>query len=345
MKSPNWISRCGTADPILASRVRLARNFPDIPFRGTISPQEGRRLCERVLDAVRGLHPAFVPLADETSEDAGELVERMRIPGNLLDPSDPGPWLALEDAGRGLLVLDGDHLRLWSTRPGNALFEALDEASHLESALRERMQLMRDPTLGWRTASPGDVGSGMRASLLLHLPALWITGRMLGVVDAMDTLEHPLRGPWGAVTEEDGGLVVVTHTRTLGCREVEIIETLARIAAKLVREEEKAVQSLIQHWGPQMQDAVGRSVAVLGAARLLSRRELSSRLRWVALGARLGWISPVMASTAMDIFLATGPRRLRRLVGSAVTEFDAHLDDWRAQEAVRMFRELEPPGP
>lgn len=344
MKSPAWVSSCGSSDPILASRVRLARNFAGIAFRGTISPQEGRRLCERVLDAVRGLHPAFVPLADETSEDAGELVERMRIPSNLLDPTDPGPWLAMEDAGRGLFVLDGDHLRLWSTRAGNSLFQALEEASLLEGLVRDRMPLVRDPDWGWRTASPGDVGSGMRASLLLHLPALWITGRMSGVVDAMETLDHPLRGPWGPVAEEDGGMVVVTHTRTLGAREVEIIGTLAEAGAKLVREEEKATQALLHHWGPQMQDAVGRSVAVLGSARLLSRRELSSRLRWISIGARLGWIPQIQASTAMEAFLATGSRRLSRLVGSAASEYDPNLDDWRAQETIRILREAEPPA-
>ncbi|MEN9307448.1 MAG: hypothetical protein RL173_1380 [Fibrobacterota bacterium] len=339
MKSPAWISRCGMTDPVLSARVRLARNFTGIPFRGTISPQEGRRFCERVLDSVRGLHPAFAPLADETSEEAGELVERMRIPSNLTDPSDPGPWLAMEDSGRGLLVLDGDHLRLWATRPGNSLLEALEEASRLESSIRDRLPLSRDPEWGWRTASPGDVGSGLRASLLLQLPALWITGRMAGVVDAMETLEHPLRGPWGPVGDDDGGMVIITHVRTMGALEVEIASNLAEMAAKLVREEEKAMQALLLHWGSQMQDAVARSVAVLGAARLLSRRELSSRLRWICLGARLGWIPQVTATAAMDAFLSTGNRRLERLAGSAASEFEGSLDEWRARETVRILSE------
>lgn len=339
MKSPAWISACGSKDPVLAARVRLARNFPGVPFRGTISPQEGRKLCERVLDSVRGLHPAFAPLADETSEEAGELAERMRIPSNLLDPSDPGPWLALEDSGRGLLVLDGDHLRVWSTRTGDSLFDALEEASTMETALRERLPLSKDPAWGWRTASPGDVGTGLRASLLLHVPALWISGRMLGVVDAMETLGHPLRGPWGAVSEDDGGMVVATHVRTLGEREVEICAGVSTAAARLVREEARALESLLERWGSEVQDAVARSVAVLGAARLLSRRELSSRLRWVAIGARLGWISSTTATAAMDAFLSCGDQRMARLAGSAASEFDGNLDEWRARETVRIMRE------
>ena len=144
------------------------------------------------------------------------------------------------------------------------------------------------------------------------------------------------------MTEDDGGLVVVTHARTLGCRELEIAGALETAAAKLAREEEKALQSLVEHWGVQLQDAVARSVAVLGSARLLSRRELSSRLRWIALGARLGWIPRVLAETALEIFLSTGPRRLARLAGSSPSEFDAHLDDLRAQESVRIFRAIEP---
>ncbi len=343
MNSPSWISQTGL-ETILASRVRLARNFTAVPFRGTISPQEGRRFCERVLDAVRGIHPAFTPLADETSEDAGELVDRMRIPSNLLDPTDPGPWLAMEDAGRGLLVLDGDHLRLWSTQPGNSLFEALEEASLLEASIRDRLPLSRDPAWGWRTASPGDVGSGMRASLLLNLPALWITGRMSGVEDSMTTLEHPVRGPWGAVSEDNGGMVVVTHLRTLGCREVEITAALALAASRLVREEEKAVNALLQHRATEVQDSVARSIAVLGSAKLLSRREMSSRLRWISIGAKMGWIPQALAVGAMDAFLSTGNRRLKRLIGSEAFESETHLDEWRAQETVRIMRSASSPS-
>ena len=104
-------------------------------------------------------------------------------------------------------------------------------------------------------------------------------------------------------------------------------------------EEARALESLLERWGSEVQDAVARSVAVLGAARLLSRRELSSRLRWVAIGARLGWISSTTATAAMDAFLSCGDQRMARLAGSAASEFDGNLDEWRARETVRIMRE------
>jgi len=296
---PEWISKVGT-DCVLSSRARLARNVAGVPFRGAVSPQEGRRFCERVLVSLRGIHAAFVPFADETSEEAKDLVEAMRLPANIVDPQDPGPWLALEDSGRGVLALDGDHLRIWARKPGSSLPEALEEAGSLESLVREVFPLVRDPQFGWLTSSPMDAGTGMRASLLLHLPALCIAGRTLGFPEAMDVLGHPLRGPWGPISEDDAGLFVLTHHRTLGVSEAEILQGLETTAAILLREEERAAQSLLHEWGNELQDAVARSAAILSAARLLSRRELSARVRWLALGARLGWIPAANARAAME---------------------------------------------
>jgi protein arginine kinase len=337
---PEWVSRVGT-DSVLSSRARLARNVAGVPFRGAVSPQEGRRFCERVLDSLRGLHAAFVPFADETSEEVPDLVEAMRLPANLLDAQDPGPWLALEDSGRGVLALDGDHLRIWARKPGSSLPEALEEAGSLEAIVREALPIERDQQFGWLTASPMDVGTGLRASLLLHLPALCIAGRTLGFPEAMDVLNHPLHGPWGAISEDDAGLFVLTHRRTLGVSEAEILQGLETSCAILLREEERASQSLLHEWGNELQDAVARSAAILSCARLLSRRELSARVRWLSLGARFGWIPARSAQAAMESHLRTGERTLARAVGSVAGEFDGNLDEWRARETSGIVRGLE----
>jgi protein arginine kinase len=293
------------------------------------------------LGSLRGLHAAFVPFADETSEEVPDLVDAMRLPSNLLDPQDPGPWLALEDSGRGVLALDGDHLRIWARRSGSSLPEALEEAGSLEALVREALPLVRDPQFGWLTASPMDVGTGLRASLLLHLPALCITGRTLGFPEAMDVLNHPLRGPWGAISDDDAGLFVLNHRRTLGVSEAEILQGLETTSAILLREEERAAQSLLHEWGSELQDAVARSVAILSSARLLSRRELSARVRWLSLGARFGWIPAAHAQSAMESHLRTGDKTLARLAGSVAGEFDGNLDEWRARETSGIMRRLE----
>lgn len=343
MNLPEWLSKVGT-DTVLSSRARLARNVAGVPFRGAVSPQEGRRFCERVMDALRGLHPAFVPFADETSEDAADLVEAMRIPSNLSDPEDPGPWLALEDSGRGVLALDGDHLRIWSRRPGSSLPEALEEAGTLAALAGEVLPFEKDSRFGWLTASPMDVGTGLRASLLLHLPAVCIAGRTLGFPEAMDVLGHPLRGPWGEISEDDAGLFVLTHKRTLGVTEAEILLGLETTVAILLREEERASQSLLHEWGNELQDVVARSAAILSSARLLSRRELSARVRWLTLGARFGWVPASSAQAAMESHLRTGDRTLARAAGAAAGEFEGDLDERRARATVGVFRRLEGDG-
>jgi len=330
MNLPEWIDGVGV-DTVLCSRARLARNLSGVPFRGAISPQEGRRFCERVLDALRGMHPAFSPLADETSEELPDLVEAMRLPGNLMDPQDPGPWLALEDSGRGVLALDGDHLRIWARTRGQSLPEALEMAGSLEVLVREVMPVVRDQQFGWITASPLDAGTGLRASLLLHLPALCIAGRTTGFPEAMDALGHAIRGPWGAIAEDDAGLFLLTHKRTLGVSEAEILDGLERVASIFVREEENARRCLLQEWGSELGDAVARSASLLGSTRLLSRRELSARVRLLSVGARLGWVEPGQARDAMEAHLRTGNRTLARMAGSVAGELEGDLDEWRAR--------------
>ena len=338
MKLPGWTDRVGT-DSVLCSRVRLARNLEGTAFRGTVSPQDARRLCERVVGALRGMHPAFVPFADETSEEAVALADALRIPANLVDPQDPGPWMALEDSERGVLVLDGDHLRMWSRRSGQALPEALLEASDLERLVREALPLARDTRFGWLTASPMDAGTGLRASLLLHLPALCVSGRTPGIHEAMEALGHPLRPIWSGAPDEDAGLFLLTHRRTLGLSESEIVDGLEKAASILLREEENATSALLLDWSSELQDAVARSAAVLPAARLLSRRELSARCRWLALGARLGWIPARLASRAMEAHLLTSEASLAQPEGDGGDEFEGSVDERRARMVAAIFRE------
>lgn len=340
MKAPGWLEGVGKGT-VLASRVRIARNILGTAFRGTVAPQEGRRFCERVLEALKGRHPAFVPLADETSDHASELAGLLRVPNNFVSGEDPGPWLAMEDSGRGVLVLDGDHLRFWAVRTGSALPEALEEAGSLESIAGEILPFCKDADRGWLTASPTDAGTGMRASLLLHLPALWASSRMTGIPDAMEAMDHPLRGTTGpTVSGEDAGLVVVTHLRGFGRSESDAIQGLLRAAAILESHEDQARQALLDERAEELEDAVSRSVAVLSSARLLSRRELSSRVRWISIGARLGWVDPAIAKAAMEAHLRTDDRALLSRTAGPHEEFVDGLDRLRARVAVPLVRQV-----
>lgn len=340
MNAPGWLDRIGR-ETVVGSRVRIARNVLGTAFRGTVAPQEGRRFCERVLEALKGRHPAFAPLADETSEEAAELAGLLRVPSNFVSGDDPGPWLALEDSGRGALVLDGDHLRFWSVRPGLALAEALEEAGSLETVASEILPFCKDPDRGWLTASPVDAGTGMRATLLLHLPALWAASRMTGVPDAMEALDHPLRSPWGGtISGDDAGLVLVTHMRGFGRSEAEAILALVRTASILEAHETQARQALLDERAEELEDAVSRSVAVLSSARLLSRRELSARVRWISLGARLGWVDPQIAKAAMEAHLRTDDASLLSRAKGPREEFVDGLERMRARVAIPLVRQV-----
>lgn len=329
-----WI---GTGDGIaLASRVRLARNLEDLPFRGTLAPAAARELCQRVetLMAPVGL----LACADDRTEQVVEMADGLRVPSELAAPT--SPWMALERGDSGLLILQSDHFRLWSVRPGLDLMGALDDVSLLEPELWRAGPLARDPQWGWRTASPEDVGTGLRAAVLLHVPALWLSRRLGPLAEGLGVLGGRLTSPWHG--EEPGPLVVVANRRTLGVSGPELAEEVTRWAVRVRQEEEKAARDLVEHWGADLRDSVHRSDAVLGSARLLSEAELRQRAALVALGVRTGWLADRDAALVLELVvsLREGSLRIRRAQG--IPEAHPRLDDLRADEARDIWNRPRP---
>ncbi len=327
----------GAGDGIaLASRVRLARNLEDLPFRGTLPPAAARELCERVegLMAPVGL----VACADDRSTQAVLLSDGLRVPSDLAEAT--SPWMALERGHSGLLVLQSDHFRLWSVRSGLDLLGALDDVSVLEPELWRAGPLARDREWGWRTASPEDVGTGLRAGVLLNTPALWLSRRLGPLAEGLAALGGRLSSPWHG--EEPGPLVVVANRRTLGVSELVVADEVTRWAARVRQEEEKAARDLVEHWGADLRDSVHRSDAILGSCRLLSEAELRQRVALVALGVRTGWLAGRDIALVLELLvsLREGTLRIRRAQG--IPEAHPKLDDLRADEAREIWNRPRP---
>ena len=323
--TPSWIPEHPSI--VLASRARLARNLENIPFRGVLPPQAAREFREhfgRILSESTPLGP-FV---DETTTDLVLLADHLGIPSDLLESG--SPWAALRDGGRGAILLQSDHFRLFAVRQGLDPIGALEDLAGLEPALAAAGTLARDPEWGWRTASPEDVGTGLRSSVLLHAPALWLARRVSNLSDGLEVLGGKLTSPWHQ--EDPGPLLVVSNRRTLGRTELEIVADVQRWATRVRDEEERATSDLVEHWGGDLRDSVHRSEAILASARLISSGELVHRSALAALGARLGWLSPSRGRDALDLLLGTrdGTLRLRR--AHELPEAHPLLDDLRASE-------------
>lgn len=311
---------------VLSSRIRIARNVDGIPFRGALHPGAAREFAVRVRAVLCPL--GLEHSADDESPDAALLSDSLEIPSDLLDGG--SPWLSLRRRDTGVLVFQNDHLRAWARRTGSDLAGTLEDVVELDSDLSLLGPFARDPQWGWRTSSPEDVGTGMRATTLLFLPALWLARRIGNLSDGLDMLGGRLRSPWEG--EAPGPLAVVSNRVTLGRSELDLVRDVEGWTRRVAEEEERAARDLVEHWGGELRDTVHRSDAVLASSRLLGAAELQQRAALVALGSRMGWMPSGLVREAVRLLVETRPDTLRRRRAGEVAEGHPQLDDLRASE-------------
>lgn len=322
---PGWLEHCDGV--VLASRARLARNAEGLPFRGALHPGAAREFRDRARAVLGSL--GYDAIADDLSLDAATRADMLDLPSDILGGG--SPWLAMRRAGTGFLVFHNDHLRGWAVRPGADLVGALQDLVDVESDMALLGPFAEDPEWGWRTASPEDVGTGLRVSSLLFAPALWLSRRISNLADGLDVLGGRLRSPWHG--EPHGPLVVAANRVTLGRCELDLARDVEHWTRRIVEEEERAARDLVEHWGGELRDSVHRSVAVLASARLLSAAELQQRASLAGLGARLGWLPTEIVKTSVSLLLETRSDTLRLRRAGELAEGHPHLDDLRASEA------------
>lgn len=311
---------------VLSSRIRIARNMDGIPFRGALHPGAAREFVERVRNVLGPL--GLERLADDTSPEAPSLCDALEIPSDLLGSG--SPWLALTRANTGVLVFQNDHLRGWVRRTGFDLNGALEDLVALDSDLSLLGPFARDPDWGWRTSSPEDVGTGLRATTLLFLPALWLARRIGNLSDGLDILGGRLRSPWDG--ETPGPLCVVSNRFTLGRSELDLVRDVEGWTRRIMDEEDRAARDLVEHWGGELRDSMHRSDAVLGSSRLMGTAELQQRVALVALGSRMGWMPAGLVCEAVRLLVQARTETLRLRRAGEIPEGHPQLDDLRASE-------------
>ncbi len=298
---------------VLSTRVRLARNLR-APFPARLSPAGLKRVLERAFDAAScgGLKgAAYFKLADLDETDRAFLVERHLI----------SPALAAHPAHRGVvvgeretlaaMVNEEDHLRLAALLPGLQLRPAHAAVDRLDDALAGRLDFAFRDDLGYLTACPTNLGTGMRASCLMHLPALTMTGAVAKLMEGLTRAGLIARGLYGEGTRVIGDFFQVSNATGFGRTEAEILAALEKSVAAVVAREGEARAALSAGSAKvKLEDEVHRSLALLGAARLLSFEEAQHHLSRLRLGLALGWKLPADLALANELTLSVQPAHL-----------------------------------
>ena len=331
--SGEWLRGEGRdADVVMSSRVRLARNFAGLPFVARSNRDD--RL--RVLTVARrdimegGLAPKmmWVELNELPALERSVLVERHLISKQHSKGEEPrAAAISSPDERLSIMVNEEDHLRLQVIRSGLALGEAFEQIDHVDDLIESRSDYAFHERFGYLTACPTNVGTGIRVSVMVHLPGLKLTGELEKVRRSAKAMNLAIRGFFGEGSEALGDLFQLSNQTTLGKPEREILDEFEGvIVPKVIEYERLARRSLIEKRRTVLEDRVHRSLGALRSARLLKGEEALELLSYVRLGAVMGVLGEVNLSTVHGLILFTQSAHLQRVLGRELDQAQRRVE-------------------
>ncbi len=321
-----WMKESGPNDDIvLSSRIRLARNLEDFVFPVLSSLRDS----EAVLNTVQA-HVAkhtddelanleLLLMRDLEPIQKQVLVEKHLISPHLANESENGAVLLSPDESISIMINEEDHLRIQHLGSGLRLKEVLEKANHIDDLLEETLDYAFDEKRGYLTSCPTNVGTGMRASVMMHLPALVISQQLNRIVPAINQLGLVVRGIYGEGSEALGNLFQISNQITLGKSESDIVEDLQGVVLQLIEQERYAREMLLQNSRIQLEDRVYRSLGVLQNSRIIDSKEAANCLSDVRLGIDIGLIDNVSRTIINELTILTQPGFLQQFAGERLT--------------------------
>lgn len=315
-----WLSGAGPeSDIVISSRVRLARNVARFRFL-TRAGEEGRHEVAVLLKGrigkarvAKGL--VYIDLKDTSAIERMFLVERHLISKEHANGSgERGVALAKRET-ISIMVNEEDHLRLQVLVAGYQLREAWKEANRVDNAIERKVDYAFSQRYGYLTACPTNVGSGMRTSVMLHLPALVMTKQIEKVFHAVAKINLAVRGLYGEGTQASGDLYQISNQITLGRSEEKLIEELESVVPQIIKYERSVRETLLSENRTNLEDRVWRAYGMLKTARTITSEETMDLLSAVRLGVNLKLITDLNISTVNDLFIMTQPAHLQKLKG------------------------------
>jgi len=316
-----WLSGSGPmADIVISSRVRLARNLADCSFLPTASNTEKtevyRSLVHEVANSKIGKDALIVDMEEADELDRFILVERHLISRQHAGGEGSRGVTISPGETQALMINEEDHLRIQALRSGLQLDALWQEVSEIDDILGSRIAFAFDRQFGYLTACPTNVGTGIRVSVMVHLPALRFTKEIERVERAARDMRLAVRGLYGEGTEAVGDLYQISNQITLGQSEGEIIAALgSKVIPKIVEYEQAAREALIRERAHQLDDKVWRAFGILCNARCISSDETQILLSPIRMAINMGRFDRFDIHTLNEVFLHIQPAHLQKLHG------------------------------
>ena len=321
--SGEWLRGTGPeSDIVISSRVRLARNLAAFPFTNRASSYQKSEVEQMLRDRITRLdltpRLTYVNVPGLGTLDRQLLVERQLISRELATAEGPRGVAVAPQETVSLMVNEEDHLRLQVMRSGFALDETWQEIDRVDDLLEERVGYAFSDEFGYLTACPTNVGTGMRASVMLHLPALEFTKQIEKVFRALQKINLAVRGLYGEGSRASGHFYQISNQVTLGKSEQGILNEIHSVIPQIITYERQARQSWLRDNRQGLQDKVSRAHGTLCSATMMTSEETMELLSFVRLGINLGLVDDITIPTVNELFIHTQPAHLQKLMGTAL---------------------------
>jgi protein arginine kinase len=308
---------------VMSSRVRLARNLRNAAFPGWAKKPERVRVLEMIRPAVEGL-PEMREAFSESMDNLSTLDKQILVERHLISREH-----AAKSAGSGLvlnreeslcfMINEEDHLRMQALRPGLQLKQAWTAIDHADTTLERRLEYAFSSDVGYLTACPTNLGTGIRVSAMLHLPGLVLAEQINPIIQSVNKLGLAVRGLYGEGTEALGNVFQVSNQMTLGETEAAIVERLEKVLSQIIEHEENARDTLLEKKPKMVYNHIGRAYGVLANAHSISSKETMNLLSLMRLGMDFGLFPGGDRSLTDELFILTQPAHLQKQFSEKLT--------------------------
>ena len=341
-KCGEWLKGSGPeSDIVISSRIRLARNLADFPFIRRCSDTDRMEIETTLHKAVAKIDSwqervEYVDVSDLSELDRQFLMERQLISREHSEGSGARSVAIDSSEQFSLMINEEDHLRIQVMQSGFDLHTSYDFIDQIDNLIEQNVNFAFHARLGYLTACPTNVGTGMRVSVMLHLPALVMTREIDRVLRSMTKINLAVRGLYGEGSQAMGDFYQISNQVTLGRSERDLIDQISEVVPVIIEYERNAREFLKQESRNELNDKVKRALGILNSAESISSEETMHLLSSVRMGVNLGILDNVQIPTINKLFIHTQPAHLQKLHGMELSSADRNAA--RAQHLRRSLQ-------
>ncbi|MCR3758083.1 protein arginine kinase [Clostridium felsineum] len=327
----NWLNSENTDNNmVITTRIRLARNIKGIPFPDKLSDDSGRDVVKKITDALNipeedKKNFTCINLWKNDNNCNAEFLEKHLISRKLIENHNRSAFILNKDETISIMINEEDHLRLQAITAGLNLEEAYKCIDEIDDKLEQNINYAFDEKIGYLTACPTNIGTGMRASVMVHLPALSMNNEMGRILNALSQIGITIRGLWGEGSKAVGSLYQISNQITLGMSENDIISNLKTVVEQIINQENLSREQLMKKYEYELKDKIARSLGILKNSIILDINECLNLISNVRMGVEMGIIKSISIKSLNKLLVNTQRATLQDNYGKQLSKKEENI--------------------